>query len=102
MSPLYARLLCRDRQDSTSPSINIIEIRAIVKPSKGIDVPDESAILMTSSRRTPPVIAFDVDADRVECPSKIPVSIPALFRMDLIQREIEHGLTGRCNGVFES
>jgi hypothetical protein len=87
MSPLYARLLCRDRQDSTSPSINIIESRAIVKPSKG--------------RCSPPVIAFDVDADRVECPSKIPMSIPALFRMDLIQREIEHGLTGRCNGVFE-
>ena len=60
-----------------------------------VEVPDQSAILITSSRDTPPALALDVDADRVEWPLNTAVSIPALPRMDRIQRAIEHDLTGR-------
>ena len=49
---------------------------------------------MTSSKDTPD-LALDVDADLIECPLNMLVSIPALSNKDLIQRAIEQDLTGR-------
>ena len=60
------------------------------------DVPDQSAMRKTSSKGTPPAVAFEVDADRVEWLLKTLVLIPARVKMVLIQRAIEQDLTGLC------
>ena len=55
-----------------------------------MEFPDQSAILTTSSKGTPLDLAFEVEADRVQYPLNMLVSIPALDKTNLIQQEIKH------------
>ena len=50
------------------------------------DVPDQSAMHKTSSKGTPPAVAFEVDADRIEWLLKTLVLIPENAKMVFIQR----------------
>ena len=60
------------------------------------DVPDHSAMRNTSSKGTPPAVAFEVGAERVEWLLKTVVLILARTKIVLIQRAVEQDLTGLC------